>query len=60
MSHGMKLFTDVDPTNVHRALENILFDLDIEIYSMLYVQAKEKMRREIDLIDNRITEQLEA
>ena len=59
MSHSMKLNTDVDRTNVHRALENILFYLDIELYAMLYVQAKVKMSREINLIDDRLTEQLE-
>lgn len=59
MTYSMKLNTDVDRTNVHRALENILFYLDIELYAMLYVQAKEKMSREIVLIDDRLAEQLE-
>jgi hypothetical protein len=59
MSTPMKLKRDVDIVS-QTALKNMLYLLDLELYAVMCVQVREELSKEIGLVDDRLTEQIEV
>jgi hypothetical protein len=58
MTYSMKLNTDVDEMIFELFNKSVKYS-NFDCWEFIHAQAKVKMSREIDLIDDRLTEQLE-